>query len=149
MSVRKSEMALAAEFRAVARLLVDGKLAFYSGPRPTTPGAALDARHTALVEFALGADLLWAVDAGGVRVGGMPLAKCLGDGTAEFFRVTDAAGRPVMDGSVGLGKEFDVQVDGHMFKGLPVALPEFSYRHRPDQGRDEGSRPPRRLRIAG
>jgi hypothetical protein len=144
MSVRKSQMALAAEFHAVHYLLVGGKLTFYSGPRPTSPGAALDARNTALVEFALGADLLWAVDAGGVRVGGMPLAKCLADGTAEFFIVTDKAKRPVMDGSVGLGKEFDIQVDGHMFAGLPVALPEFSYRHRPDQ---EPARGPRRLRA--
>jgi hypothetical protein len=145
MSVRKSPMALEAEFHAVHILLEGGALTLYSGPRPTTPSTALDARHTALVQFALVPELLWAVDAGGIRIGGMPLAKCLADGTAEFFRVTDKAGRPVMDGSVGLGKEFDIQVDGHMFAGLPVALPEFSYRHRPDQ---EPARGPRRLRLA-
>jgi hypothetical protein len=151
MSVRLSAQAREARvkwFEELRRVMTGGSIKFFAGERPATVNATLDPHNTELATFPLSPDLAWVVDESGVRVAGMPSAKATADGVPTFFRVVSAAGAVLMDGSVANTKPADILIDGHLWRGMEVSMPDFAYRSQVQHEPADGPRAPRRLRIA-
>lgn len=95
---------------AVAALCDGGTIKVYDGAQPATADTAVGAQT-------LLATCTFANPAFSTAVAGVATAHAItqdasadADGTAAWFRVLDSSAAAVMDGSVGVGASFDLQV---------------------------------------
>lgn len=104
-----------------------GKLKIYSGTMPTTVNDAL-AGNTLLAELTMSATAFGAASSG-VATAAVITSDSSADasGTASFFRVTNAAGTAIMQGSVGTsGADLNLSSTS-ITAGGTVAVTSFTY----------------------
>lgn len=129
--IRISVAARNAGVDAITALLDGGTLEIRSGSQPATPADADSG--TLLAEFELAATAYDSAADGEAQLAGAPLsADAVASGTAGHFRLKDAQGNPVIDGSVSeSGGGGDLILDNTDINegqkvnitGMPVSLP--------------------------
>lgn len=127
MTVRLSTAARNASTNAISAL-VDadagaGLLSIYTGAQPATPQDA--ATGTLLAAVVMG-DPAFAGSVNGTATGADPASvTATGTGTAGWWRLTDASGDPVMDGSVADGSL--VLSSNNIVNGGSVDITSFTH----------------------
>jgi hypothetical protein len=107
MSIRFSQLANAAKFRAIAGIITAVEL--YDGVRPKTPDAAAS---KPLVRLSTAAAAIKATSAG-FEITGMAVAKAERAGRASWYRCVNAEGKSVFDGIIATAGEAALQKSGH------------------------------------